>query len=112
MTMPSGQEPQDLVVPLDLLRNSFDVLLRHVREVAGDEVRLPVDSFWSLFPQQLYDVERPATSQSLGSLDDCLHQLERIAADHPDDLVPYGMVWLADVLRAVGHFAHRGPEAD
>ncbi|MEU5265592.1 hypothetical protein [Amycolatopsis sp. NPDC021455] len=68
-------------IPLDRLREVAELLLAHV-ERSGGSVTLERDLFWELTPEQLVAM-----------------------ADDPDRVVGYGLVWLADVLRALGHQA-------
>ena len=109
-TMPayrSAHEPSELAVPtptrisLATLRQSFDVLLRHLEEVEGPEIDIEVDYFWEISGEQLYDVTRVPSDLTIGQVSESLANLEEIVAD-PELAISYGLVWLADVTGAVG----------
>ncbi|MEV6140599.1 hypothetical protein AB0L63_32085 [Nocardia sp. NPDC051990] len=94
---------ESLRVDLTQLRRSFDVLLSHVRAaVAGDTVALDKDYFWSIPSDELYDPFNAPADLTIGSLADSWQHLSDLLAD-PDRAVGYHLVWLADVLRAIGH---------
>ncbi|MFD4657140.1 hypothetical protein ACFWP2_16105 [Kitasatospora sp. NPDC058444] len=94
---------EPLSVSLAELRRSFDVLLRHVEaSAAGDAVLLDQDYFWSIPPNALYDVTREPDELTIGQLSESWQHLRDVLAD-PDRTLGYHLVWLADVLRAIGH---------
>lgn len=99
--MNSGPEP--LRVPLSVLRDATQLLLDHLQDVAGgDEVQLEHDYFWSISPRQMHDFDTVPTEMTVGQLSDCLSNLQSIV-DDPDDALSYGLVWLGDILREIGH---------
>ncbi|GAA0433035.1 hypothetical protein [Streptomyces luteireticuli] len=88
-------------IRFDQLRRSFDAALRHAEAVHGDAVTLDEDYFWSVPPDQLYDVRQEPTELTIGQLSECLDHLDGLAAE-PEDAVGHHLVWLAEVLKAVG----------
>ncbi|MFG2820253.1 hypothetical protein ACGFX4_12580 [Kitasatospora sp. NPDC048365] len=90
-----------LYVSLAELRRSFDVLLRHVEAAAGDAVALDKDYFWSVPSDELYDVAREPGDLTIGQLSESWQHLKDLLADQ-DRAVGHHLVWLADVLRAIG----------
>ncbi|GAA3313963.1 hypothetical protein [Arthrobacter ramosus] len=88
-------------VSIDFLREALDVLLRHLEEVHGPEVRLEKEYFWSIPEERLYDVYTEPSSFSIGQLTECIANLQGVTAN-PEEAVSYGLVWIADLLRAVG----------
>jgi hypothetical protein len=92
---------QSIVVSVAFLRHAAEVLLNHVEEVAGAEVSLEADYFWAIPAPSRYDVTSEPTSLTIGQLTESLEFLQH-AADNPDARVARSLVWLADLLRAVG----------
>ncbi|WP_328670112.1 hypothetical protein OG905_15710 [Streptomyces sp. NBC_00322] len=93
---------EPLVVSIAELRESFDVLLRHVEAVtAGDAVILDKDYFWSVPPDELYDVYTEPDDLTIGQLSESWQHLRDLRADQ-DRATANHLVWLADVLRAIG----------
>jgi hypothetical protein len=88
-------------VSVQVLRQTAEILLRHLEEVEGPEVRLEKDYFWSVPEEQLYDVYSEPTSFTVGQLSECMSNLEALTED-PERVITYGLVWLGDVIRAVG----------
>jgi hypothetical protein len=90
-------------IPLDRLREVAELLLAHVAREGGS-VTLDRELFWELTPEQRYDLDHVPTEHTVGQLSESWAQLAAMA-DDPDRVVGYGLVWLADVLRALGHQA-------
>jgi hypothetical protein len=93
-----GEGPE---IPLARLREAAELLLAHA-ERAGGSVTLDHELFWELTPQQRYDLAREPAEHTVGRLSESWAQLAAMT-DDPDRVVGYGLVWLADVLRALGH---------
>lgn len=92
----------DTQIPLATLRKASEVLLQHLEELEGHEVAVDFDYFWSIPREDLYDVLKEPTELTIGQLTESVANLDSIVAE-PDEAISYGLVWLADVLRAVGH---------
>ncbi|MFE6049228.1 hypothetical protein ACFQ6N_00545 [Kitasatospora sp. NPDC056446] len=93
---------EPLHVSLAELRASFDILLRHVEATAaGDAVALDKDYFWSVPSAEQYDVLREPAELTIGQLSESWQHLRDLLAD-PDRALGYHLVWLADILRAIG----------
>ncbi|MFE7636808.1 MULTISPECIES: hypothetical protein [unclassified Kitasatospora] len=93
---------EPLSIPLADLRRSFDLVLRHIEAATpGDTVALDKDYFWSVPPDGLYDVYRAPDELTIGQLSESWQHLTGLLAE-PDRAVGYHLVWLADVLRAIG----------
>jgi hypothetical protein len=93
-----GEGPE---IPLARLREVTELLLAHA-ERAGDSVTLDRELFRELTPEQRYDLDHAPTEHTVGQLSESWAHLTAMA-DDPDRVVGYGLVWLADVLRALGH---------
>ncbi|MFG2910297.1 hypothetical protein ACGF13_35265 [Kitasatospora sp. NPDC048286] len=93
---------EPLSVSLADLRGAFDVLLSRLEAAtAGDAVALDQDYFWAVPQDELYDVTREPGDLTIGSLGESWGQVRELLADR-DRAVGHHLVWLADVLRAVG----------
>lgn len=84
------------------LREAFDVLIRHVEERHGSTIEVDADYFWSIPPDELYDVYDQPAALTIGQLSESLENVRSVAAD-PDNAISYAFVWLGDILRATGH---------
>lgn len=84
------------------LREVFDVLIRHVEERHGSTIEVDADYFWSIPPDEIYNVYDQPTELTIGQLTESLDNIRSVAAD-PEHAISYALVWLGDVLRATGH---------
>jgi len=93
---------EPLSVSLADLRRSFDLLLSRMEATSADgSVVLDQDLFWSVPSDGLYDVTREPQALTIGQLSESWQQLTDLLADQ-DRAVGHHLVWLADVLRAMG----------
>ncbi|WP_136706756.1 hypothetical protein [Agromyces sp. H66] len=88
-------------ISIELLRRASTLLLDHLEEIGGDVVEVDEDYFWSVAPEQLYSLYEKPTEHTVGSLSDSLENVTEIA-DGTRATISYGLVWLADILGAVG----------
>ncbi|MFJ3514576.1 hypothetical protein [Streptomyces sp. NPDC090131] len=95
---------EPLQIHLDQLRRAFDLVLRHLEASAGSAVELEHDYFWSIPGSELYDVPNEPGTITVGQLSESWQHLEDLLAD-PNRAVDHHLVWLADVLRAIGQNA-------
>ncbi len=89
-----------VTVDLGALRAVASALLDHLAELEGSEVALEHDMFWSVDPAVLFNVYAQPEGLSIGQLSESWENLRRMVDD--DRPLAYGLVWLADVLRAIG----------
>lgn len=89
-------------IPIPTLKRSARVLLDHVEQLEGESVAIDKDFFWAISPDQLYDVFHEPSDFTVGQLSECLERAEAIVAQ-PTDATSYGLVWLAELIRAVGY---------
>ena len=83
------------------LREACMLLLDHLEELEGPEVRLDRDFFWSIPSPQLYNVYETPADPTVGQLSESLNNLQNMLTD-PTRVTSYGLVWLADILGAAG----------
>ncbi|WP_306356422.1 MULTISPECIES: hypothetical protein [unclassified Nocardia] len=91
-----------LTVPLAELRRAFELAIAHAEAAVGTQsVTLDQDYFWSIPPEQVYDVYNRPSDLTVGQLSESWQHLSDLLA-HEDRALGYHLVWLADVLRAIG----------
>ncbi|MFF0532933.1 hypothetical protein ACFYT3_31755 [Nocardia amikacinitolerans] len=96
----TSEPPQ---MSLTELRRLLDVLLHHIEvTTASDVVSVDKDYFWSVPSDELYDNYNEPTRLTLGQISESWHHLRDLLADE-DHVLGHHLVWLADVLRAIGH---------
>ncbi|MFI7368344.1 hypothetical protein ACIBO4_40015 [Streptomyces sp. NPDC050149] len=88
-------------IPIDQLRRALDVALRHIEASAGPTLTLREDLFWSVSADELYSVGAEPQVLTIGKLSESWQHVEDLLA-HQDRAVGYHLVWLADVMRAIG----------
>jgi|SRR6476661_8848210 len=89
------------VVKTESLRQAFSLIMEHLEQVAGAEVRIESEYYWSIDAGELYDPYNAPKDLTIGQLSECQAKLDSFAED-PSMVITYGLVWLAELLRAVG----------
>ncbi len=93
---------EPLSVSVDELRRAFEVLMRRVETAAGGgDVPLEAEYFWAVPQGEMYDVTVEPGELTIGQLSESWRHVQDVLADE-DRAVGYHLVWLADVLRAIG----------
>ncbi|MCK2029465.1 hypothetical protein KZC54_06945 [Microbacterium sp. KSW4-6] len=64
-------------------------------------VRVGEDYFWSIPADQLYDVTAAPSGLTIGQLSESFDNIRELDTS-PDRAISYGLVWLSDLLRAIG----------
>ncbi len=99
MSVMSGEPP---TVSFAELRKSFDVALTHIEAITGtNSIAVERDYFWSIPPDELYDAYNLPSDPTIGQVSESWQHLRDVVAE-PDRVLGYHLVWLADVLRAIG----------
>lgn len=93
---------QPVRVELAQVRRAAQLLLDHLEQVAGGVVEVDKDYFWSIAPEELYDVYQEPGELTVGQVSESLGWLGAIAEER-SPAIGHGLVWLADVARALGH---------
>lgn len=76
------------------------VLIDYLEETQGPQIELEHDYFWSVPHDSAYDVTKAPDELTVGQLTECIENLKSsIDGDH---VLSYDLVWLGDVLGAVG----------
>ncbi|MEV6977410.1 hypothetical protein [Kitasatospora sp. NPDC093806] len=91
-----------LRIPLAELRRALDVLVRHVAASSPDGlVTVEDEAYWSVPPTEAGKVDDDPPELTIGLLSESWEHLEQMIEDE-DRTIGYGLVWLGDVLRAIG----------
>jgi hypothetical protein len=93
---------ESLQIPLPQLRRAFDMLLEHMEGSVGDIVSLDKEYFWSIPVDDLYDVLKEPSDLTIGQLSESWQHVTEMTEGDPR-VLGFGLVWLADVLRAIGY---------
>jgi hypothetical protein len=88
-------------ITTDELRRATLAVLAHLERTGRGTIELDADYYWSIAPEQRYDVYTRPDDLSIGRLSDDWAEVAAIARGD-EDAVGYALVWLASVLRAVG----------
>ena len=92
---------EQVLLQVRTLRDACILLLDHLEELEGPEVRLDRDFFWSIPSSQLYNVYEAPADLTVGQLSESVSNLQNMLTDRTR-VTSYGLVWLADILRAAG----------
>jgi hypothetical protein len=91
----------DQSISLSDLGDALDRLLRQLRQSEGDGVTLEPDLFWAISPAQLFDVNQQPSDLTIGQLSESWQWVRNSLGDELP-IVPYALVWIGDILRAIG----------
>ncbi|WP_064002888.1 hypothetical protein [Microbacterium oleivorans] len=95
----------DSFAPLEIsttqLREVFARVLDHVESMNGGTIKVYEDYFFSVPFPEIYQATRSKQPElTIGSLEE---QWERLNSRVPESTLTFELVWLADVMRAIGH---------
>jgi len=99
--MAADDSTWSMEIDLEELRRFADILLRTVEENEGRKYILDEDDFWSVPPDALFDIAHEPNELDIGSLA-WSHEFLSSMMQDIDDVLPYGLVWLAQILTALG----------
>lgn len=84
------------------LEVALNAILEEMRSRHGSTFTLPKDYFWDIASEQLYDPYKTPSDMTLGQVSESIDWVKQIASGAGDP-TSYALVWLSDVLRALGH---------
>lgn len=93
---------ESTVVQTAFLRESFEALMDHVESTQGELLELRSGYFWSIPSPEVYNVRETPSDLTIGQITESLDKL-RHQVDDPEGRIAWGLVWLGDILRTVGH---------
>jgi hypothetical protein len=97
-----------LQISTEQLRTAFETALTRLTEREGENITLERDYYWSVPPNELYNVYERPQELTIGQLSESWQYIQKLTED-PSAAIPHHLVWLADVLRALGHSETRKP---
>jgi len=83
------------------LRLICEHLFYHLEKQGIETIDIPVDYYWNIPLEQLYNPYKEPSNFNLGQLTDNWQELQRVLESKNEPL-SYYFVWLAAVLKAVG----------
>jgi len=91
-----------LEIDIAELEAAFRAVVKHLSEFNGTSVKVREDYFWSVPPNQIFDV--PTQPElTIGQLSESWDNLKRERQSNDESTIGYAAVWLADVLKAIGY---------
>jgi len=90
-------------INLDDIRTIFEKLIKHLEKIGVNTVSIPVDYYWNIPNDVVYDPYNEPTKFDMGQLSDDWRELQKLLDDDREP-VGYHLVWLAAVLKAIGEF--------
>jgi hypothetical protein len=90
-------------VKLSSVETALGIVFQSMRESRNGSDVVPVSSdyFWSIPGAELFDVETRPGEITIGQLSESLENLVGLLT-RADGPIPYHLVWIADILRALG----------
>jgi len=88
-------------IELTDLRQISERLFEHFEQQGQSSVDIPVDYYWNIPKEQVYDPYQEPSELNLGQLTDDWNELQKVL-DAKREPIAYYFVWLAAVLRAIG----------
>src|SRR5262249_27571053 len=90
------------VVDVALLHDVVGQVFKKLEELHGSSIEVEHDMFWTITKEDLYNVVSEPRDFTIGQLSESFTNLERSVA-RDDWLISFCLVWVADILRAIGH---------
>jgi hypothetical protein len=99
-TMKMDPETSESVADEQLVE-AFNMLISHaLNRSDGDRFPIEEDFFWSVPVAEMNNVYSDPPALTVGQISESWGNMEAMLADNSP--VSYGLIWLADILRAVG----------
>ena len=102
---------QPLRVQLSELRAVFELIMNYISNSEGEDLFIDKDYFWAIAPGDLFNIQKEPEALGIGRVSESWEHLERLLAGHYDPF-PYHLVWLADILRALGTSSRQAARRD
>jgi hypothetical protein len=90
-----------VIVDLEVLQKTFATITELITARGHSTLDIREDYFWHIPRDERYRLEEDPDSFTVGRLKDSYEFVERIARGDSDP-IPFGLVWLADLLREIG----------
>ena len=99
---------EPLRISVHELRTACELALLHLAKTEGETVELERDYFWSIDDESLYNVYKEPTQPGIGQVSESWGHLQELVQDRVGTPTRH-LVWLSDVLRALGTPVTREP---
>lgn len=83
------------------LEQLLSILLQHQKELGNTKFTISQDYYWNVPKDDRYDPYTQPSELTLGQLTDDWSRLQNLFDDN-EAIVGYSLVWLGNVLRAIG----------
>jgi hypothetical protein len=83
------------------IHNVAQLLFRHLAGLGQGEFEISKDFYWEIPAEARYDQYEKPSDLTIGQLSDDWTELEGLLSGDKDP-VGYGLVWLGNILRAIG----------
>lgn len=81
-------------------------MLDHLEQQHGSTVAIPADYFWSVPAPEIYDVTA-SPELTIGQLSESWDNVTSEREGGDGDTISFALVWLGDVMKAIGHHTVR-----
>jgi hypothetical protein len=88
-------------VTVGLLQQVTEILLHHLNETAGPTITFDKDLYWGIPVEARFNPYSEPSEFVIGQLSECIERLT-LVAENPDEAISYGLVWLGEVMKAIG----------
>ncbi|GGO16513.1 hypothetical protein IEI92_28155 [Microbispora bryophytorum] len=88
-------------IDVEQLRRVLEVLINHITGESRTEITISNEYFWSVPSPEIYKAYEQPTGLTIGQISESWDNLQRMVED--DGVIDWGLVWLGEVLRAIGH---------
>lgn len=89
-------------INLDDLVRALELIVQHVKTYQSDPVPIKPDYYWEMTEEQRYDLAHEPKEFTIGQLTDDWGRIRELL-DGKSRPIGYAMIWLASILRTVGH---------
>jgi len=91
----------NLPIQIALLCRTFEAIAVYPEKLEGAELSLGSDYFWSIPADELSNVYSRHAKIAIGQLSESWQHIEDML-DGESGVLPHHLIWLSDVLRAIG----------
>lgn len=88
-------------ITLSELKAVFLQEVNHLEELGYEKIEIPVDYYWNIPQDLIYDPYNEPKNLDMGQLSDDWQELQKTLRGDRDPLT-YDLVWLSTILRAIG----------
>lgn len=86
------------------LRHAISVALDELERASGDELSLDCDYYWDIRTEERYRLDEPQDNFVVGQISELISHVGTLV-EHPERATRLHLVWLGDLLKAIGEIA-------